>query len=111
MLRTADCARYIDIYGGGSSHSHGEDPEFLPLVAIDLSGLPAAWVVSADIDPLRDDGRDYVAKLVADGVSAEWHNEPGLVHGYLRARDTSRRAAASFTAIVEAIRRFALGPG
>jgi acetyl esterase len=107
MLRSSDCAHYLDLYGGGAAREHENDPEFLPLMAEDFSGLPAAWVVTGDVDPVRDDGRDYVSKLVAEGVSAAWRNEPGLVHSYLRARASSRRAAASFTAIVEAIGRLA----
>lgn len=43
-------------------------------------------MVTADIDPLRDDGPEYVRRLHAAGVPAQYRNEPELVHGYLRAR-------------------------
>ena len=48
---------------------------------------------------LADDARDYAARLTAAGGTALWIEEPGLVHGYLRARATVPRAAASFARI------------
>jgi acetyl esterase len=79
------------------------DPELMPLKAADFLGMPPAFVVTADIDPLRDDGRIYAERLRADGVAANYRNEPELVHGYLRARHMSGRAAASFAAMAEAL--------
>jgi acetyl esterase len=46
-----------------------------------------------------------VRRLKQAQVQAEWINEPGLVHGYLRARTSSERAKHSFTRICEAISR------
>lgn len=68
--------------------------------------LPPAFIISADVDPLRDDARCYREKLRAAGVIAQWRNEPQLVHGFLRARHSCARAARSFAAIVAAIREF-----
>ena len=84
-----------------------EDPEFYPLVASDFSHAPPTIAISADIDPLRDDARLYVEKLRSAGVAAEWINEPGMVHDYLRARHVSSAAAAAFARIGDAIRRLA----
>ena len=84
-----------------------DDPEFYPLVAKDFIGLPPTAAFSADVDPLRDDSKYYVEKLNQAGVDAVWHNEVGLVHDYLRARHTSRKAAESFQRIIEAIDGFA----
>lgn len=83
------------------------DPEFYPLVAADFSGAPPTIAISADIDPLRDDAAVYVQKLKAAGIAAEWINEPGLVHDYLRARHVSRRAGEAFARICETIVRLA----
>ena len=49
----------------------------------DLSGLPPAFIGTAEYDPLRDDGVRYAELLSAAGVSVELRNEPTLVHGYL----------------------------
>ena len=83
------------------------DAEFYPLVADDFSAAPPTIAISADVDPLRDDARLYVEKLQQDGVKAEWINEPGLVHDYLRARHVSATAGAAFARICEAINTLA----
>lgn len=85
------------------------DPTFAPLQDRDFSGLPPTVAVTADCDPLRDDGSAYCDRISAAGGLAHWINEPGLVHGYLRARTTVQRAADSFERISVAIE--ALGQG
>ncbi|MEH6835835.1 alpha/beta hydrolase fold domain-containing protein, partial [Falsihalocynthiibacter arcticus] len=77
-----------------------------PLRARDFANLPPAFVVTADVDPLRDEGPAYIAKLRSAGVEASWRNEPQLIHGYLRARHRSQRARDSFAAIIAAARVF-----
>lgn len=101
LLRRSDLLHYADIYTGGDLAIRRTDPEASPLRATDFAGLPPALVVTADIDPLRDDGQAYVAALKSAGIHAVWRNEPQLVHGYLRARHQSARAAASFAAICD----------
>ncbi|MDO5703685.1 MAG: alpha/beta hydrolase [Paracoccus sp. (in: a-proteobacteria)] len=101
LLRTTDLAAYHT-----AAHGAGPvDPLSAPLRAYDLSGLPPALIVTADVDPLRDDGRDYTARLGAAGVAAQWRNEADLPHGYLRARRISDRARRSFQAIVAGVAR------
>lgn len=85
------------------------DPTSAPLQDTDFSGLPPTVIVTADCDPLRDDGRDYRDRIVEAGGRAHWINEDGLVHGYLRARTTVGRARDSFERISIAIE--ALGQG
>jgi acetyl esterase len=109
MLTREECLHYAKVRTGGTARGEITDPELSPLLASDFSGLPPAFVVTADIDPLRDDGRHYVERLKAAGIAAELRNEPQLVHGYLRARNSSKRAAASFQAICAAVSRMASG--
>jgi len=52
-----------------------------PARATDLTGLPAAYVLTCELDPLRDEGIDYAARLLAAGVSVELHSFPGAFHG------------------------------
>ncbi|WP_298847206.1 alpha/beta hydrolase [uncultured Ruegeria sp.] len=85
------------------------DPTYAPLQDGDFSNLPPTVVVTAECDPLRDDGQVYCGRIIAAGGQAHWINEPGLVHGYLRARTTVKRAADSFERISVAIE--ALGQG
>ncbi|AGT11417.1 alpha/beta hydrolase [Paracoccus aminophilus] len=103
MLRTSDLEVYRDALMGDQKATELS----APLTATELAGLAPAFIVSADVDPLRDDARDYAAKLKAAGVAAIWRNELQLPHSYLRARGTSDRARRSFSAILSAISRFA----
>ncbi|MEP5762799.1 MAG: alpha/beta hydrolase, partial [Litoreibacter sp.] len=104
MLTAADMNNFDVLYKG--DYQDGKDPELSPLQAQEFSGLPPAYVVTADIDPLRDEGSTYVDKLRKAGVKAQWKNEPQLVHGYLRARHSSQRAHDSFSGIVEKLQTF-----
>ncbi len=91
----------------GVRHSGGEapvsDPTYAPLQDTDFRGLPPTVIVTAECDPLNDDGREYRDRLREAGGTVHWIDEPGLVHGYLRARTTVTRARESFERIELAI--------
>jgi acetyl esterase len=107
LLSRADCLLYRKVRTGADRRPAEPDPDLAPLASRSFARLPPAFIVSADIDPLRGDSRSYVENLRAAGVAAQWRNELQLVHGYLRARHSCARAARSFAAIVTAIRDFA----
>jgi len=56
-------------------------PYAAPARATDLSGLPPAYVVTCEFDPLRDEGIDYARRLIQAGVATELHHYPGTFHG------------------------------
>lgn len=79
-----------------------------PLRAFNFSGLPPAHVHIAEIDPLADDGREYVRCLLEAGVDAELHVARGMIHGFVRARFCGTDAAAEYESICRSL-RFHLG--
>lgn len=60
----------------------------------DLSGLPAAYIMSAQYDPMRDEAAAYAAALAAARVPVEYHQFAGAFHGF----DTLAAAAVSHRA-------------
>jgi acetyl esterase len=50
--------------------------------AADLSGLPPAIVVTAEFDPIRDDGEAYAERLAAAGVPTIKRRYDGMVHAW-----------------------------
>jgi acetyl esterase len=104
MLSAAEIKHYDMLYTG--EYPDQNCPELSPLQAQDFSNLPPAYVATADVDPLRDEGAAYVDKLLEFGVQAKWDNEPQLIHGYLRARHSSHRARESFSKVIEQIQTY-----
>lgn len=107
MLTVSDVLFYRDVRFG--DRRFRVDPTVAPLCDADFSNLPPTIVVTAQCDPLSSDGEAYRDRILAAGGWAWWHEEPGLVHSFLRARHTARRAGEAFARIVAAIA--ALGKG
>ena len=62
-------------------HEGPVSPYAAPARATDLVGLPPAYVSVYEFDPLRDEGIEYAARMLAAGVSVELHCFPGAFHG------------------------------
>jgi acetyl esterase len=58
------------------------DPRLSPLIATDVSGLPAAHIHTAEFDPLVDEGKAYADKLEAAGVEVEYTCHAGMIHHF-----------------------------
>src|SRR5690606_18973007 len=60
------------------------DPLVSPIKRADLSGLPRALIVTAELDPLRDEGELYGRRLREAGVDAVVSRYPGAGHGFVQ---------------------------
>jgi acetyl esterase len=76
-----------------------------PLRAADLRSLPAATVITAEYDPLRDEGEQYARRLAASGVPAETIRYDGMVHGFFTMIGTLDTAGAAVSAAASRLRR------
>jgi acetyl esterase len=62
--------------------SEGDDPRVSPIRAESLADLPPAFVITAEFDPLRDQGLAYADALAAAGVTVTSTTYDGVFHGF-----------------------------
>jgi len=83
----------------------GKNPYASPLRAADLSGLPPAHVITAEYDPLRDEGEAYASRLAAAGVPVVVRRYDGMVHGFVGFSDLIDRARDAMADVVRELQR------
>ena len=88
------------------SQQYAADPKSLRTSPIlgDLTGLPPTVLVTAELDPLRDQGRAYAARLVEAGVPTAFYEGKGLIHGFATFRKAIPSAQGDTAAFLQLAR-------
>ena len=85
------------------------DPHVSPLLADHLTELPPALVLTAEYDPLRDEGKAYADRLRQSGNDATYVCYPGMVHGFVSFGWLGSQTKAAFDQIHQSIQRVSVG--
>lgn len=80
LLTAGKMRDYINLYAG--SEADKENPYLAPMKASDLSNQPDTLVITAEFDPLRDEGEAYGKRLEEAGNHVEIHRIEDALHGY-----------------------------
>ncbi len=88
---------FSEHYAPGNDYT---DPRLSPLRASSLEGLPPAVVVTAEYDPLRDEGEAYAAALEKAGVPVVVRRYDGMIHGFMDMGTFSPAAKAALDDVV-----------
>ncbi|MGI8552278.1 MAG: alpha/beta hydrolase [Dehalococcoidia bacterium] len=95
-----------------NNEADGRNPYASPLQATDLHSLPPALVVTAEFDPLRDEGEAYARRLHEAGVPVIQRRYDGLIHGSFQMAGVLEQGARMLHETATALRTaFAVSEG
>lgn len=80
LLTSVKMEDYVTLYE--RTPEDRNNPYFAPLVAEDFSGLPDTLILTAEYDPLRDEGEEYGRRLQEAGCNVHTVRISGALHGY-----------------------------
>jgi acetyl esterase len=82
-----------------------KDPRVAPALTKNLKGLPPALIITAELDPLRDEGEAYGEKLRAAGVPVTVSRYEGMIHGFLSMFDVLDKGKLALEESAAALRK------
>ncbi len=80
LLTSKRVCDYMELYMGKEADL--QNPYFAPLLAEHLQNQPSTLVITAEYDPLRDEGEEYAKRLKQDGNHVELHRIADALHGF-----------------------------
>jgi acetyl esterase len=86
------------------SEDDARHPYASPLLASDLSGLPPALIITAECDPLRDEGEAFARRLEQAGVAVECTRYAGMIHPFFSLAGAIPRALDAIQQVADAVR-------
>jgi len=81
------------------------NPDASPLLARDLGGLPPALIITAECDPLRDEGAAYAKRLQDAGVPLTYTCYPGMIHPFFSLSGAIPQAFDAIQQVADAVAR------
>lgn len=98
-LLTRDTMEWFnDSYAADPAHHRGSP------MAGDLTGMPPAVIVTASLDPIRDQGRAYAGALIAKGIPVVFREAVGNVHGFINLPKAIPSAAGDIAGYLAALK-------
>ncbi|MFC8384845.1 alpha/beta hydrolase [Nocardia sp. NPDC057272] len=88
----------------GAGHPGG-DPLAAPMRAESLHGLPPALVITAEVDPIRDDAEAYAQRLREAGIPVSSTRYPGVFHGFFTEVTVFVQAEQAIAEVCQYLRR------
>ncbi|MGL5396738.1 MAG: alpha/beta hydrolase fold domain-containing protein, partial [Shewanella sp.] len=80
------------------------DVEASPLRSHDLAGLPETHIITAEFDPLLDEGEQLFRNLLDAGVDAHCRRYLGVIHGFFQLAGVSQSARDAMVQVTHIIR-------
>lgn len=89
----------------GEDENLKADPLVSPLRAQSMEGLPAACIITAEFDPLRDEGNAYAERLKSAGVATDHQCVDGVIHGFFDMQENLAGARSALAFAAESLKR------
>lgn len=96
LLTSERVSEYINLYANGCDRTN---PYFAPIMAEDFSNMPRTLIITAELDPLRDEGEAYGKKINDAGGIAEVFRINKAIHGFFAMSLTVRQTEAAYNIV------------
>ncbi len=103
LLTRSSMEWFWDHYMGNAADS--ADPYASPLRATNFASLPPATIITAEFDPLRDEGEAYADRLRAAGVPVTSTRYDGMIHGFFTMANALEDGGRAVDAASAALRK------